>query len=329
MAELFKFFNSTETDKRLYQAEDFADFFAEFLSSGLVHRDNEPSLKVRAEGLDMKTYVDAGSAIVKGHLYKNTGQHFLQHEPSNGTEDRIDRIVLRYDGNVEKRYIKLFVKKGLPASYPSPPTLTREGNIHELSLAQVFIKSKSGSISELNVTDERLDEELCGLADSLITIPTEEFNDNFDKFKNQLNSDFYSWFDDAKRQSSIDLVQSELKLIKQNQIELLIQRYLEGKSTSMDAGYFYDVFKDYSKIDTNKTTAKVDIINMKVQLNAGSLEEELVFKPYNIGFIASKVKHFHTRPVGTLIPISSDALAGQNQIEVANISVTVTEVIGE
>lgn len=324
MAEIYKFFNSTKDDKRLYQAEDFSDFFAEFLSSGLLHRDGEPFMKVSI-GADRArdVVVSAGSAIVEGHLYKNTAPIKLVNNQEG--YPRINRVVLRLDKSTDNRNIKMMIKEGTPSSRPIPPELIREGDVYELSLASIRVATVASG-SELTIVDERYESDLCGVVDSLISIPIEDLQDDFSGFKNQLNDDFYAWFDDAIRQSNVELLEGELKLIKQNQIEILMQRYVEGKSTDMDAGYFFDVLKDWSKINKSRTTAELKTVPMQLDFPADSLEAEVVWRPHNIGFVASKVKHYHSRPVQDVLTLKKDAPAGQNKIEVSNVSIEITEV---
>lgn len=324
MAELYRFFNSTPTDKRLYQAEDFAEFFSEFLSSGLIHRDGEPFMSSSAgENIKTQTKVSVGSAIIKGHLYKNTTDITLTHEKAG--YPKIDRIVLRLDSSVENRFIKIMIKEGTPSQNPVAPELEREGDIYELSLASVRVPDIATE-NDLIIIDERYDADLCGIVDSLISIPVEDLQNDFSTFKNQLNNEFYGWFDDAIRQSNIELLEGELKLIKQNQIEILMQNYVSGKSTDMDAGYFFDALRDWSKINREKTTAQVNTVNMTLGFPSDQKEATAVWKPHQIGFVASKVKHYHTRPIQDVLILVEDALAGQNTIKVENVSMTITEV---
>lgn len=323
MAENYKFFNSTATDLRKYGAEEFSNFFSHFLSSGLIHRDGKPFMNTKLGNDTTKTtIVSKGSAIISGHLYENTSDIHLTHIKSN--LPRIDRIVLRYDNTSENRYIKVFIKEGTPSINPTVPELTRTNEIYELSLAQVRVSEVSKT--DLLLVDERKNPSVCGLVDSLISIPVEDFESDFNKFKNQLNTDFYNWFDDAIRQTNVELLEGELKLIKENQIEILMQRYLEGKSTDMDAGYFYDVLKDWNKLNKEKTTALLNITDMSLQFPSNSTEVKAVWKPHEIGFKTSKVKHYQTRPIQKILTLTEDALAGQNKVKVENIVVTITEV---
>jgi hypothetical protein len=182
MAEISKFFNSAPGDPRTYQASDFADYFGSVLSTGLLHTDNIPALEVKCEGTDLRTYVTPGKAIIQGYLYENTSNLYLEHALPEPTLDRIDRIVLRLDKRNQSRYIKLFVKQGTPSENPVPPELQRDDFIYELSLAQIRVRANTSTLNPADLIDERLDENLCGLVHSLISIPTSQFQAEWDAF---------------------------------------------------------------------------------------------------------------------------------------------------
>ncbi|WP_420768762.1 hypothetical protein ACNR9V_03280 [Parageobacillus thermoglucosidasius] len=182
MAEISKFFNSAPGDPRTYQASDFADYFGSVLSTGLLHTDNIPALEVKCDGNDLRTYVTPGKAIIQGYLYENTSNLYLNHALPEPTLDRIDRIVLRLDKRNQSRFIKLFVKQGVPSSNPVPPALQRDDFIYELSLAQIRVRANTSTLNPADLIDERLDENLCGLVHSLISIPTSQFQAEWDAF---------------------------------------------------------------------------------------------------------------------------------------------------
>lgn len=171
MAERSWFFNSAPGDPRVYQASDFARYFGKVLSTGLLHEDNVPGLSVKTSGSDLRTYVEPGSAIMEGYAYENSGNEYLTHGLPEIDMNRIDRVVLRLDKRNNSRYIRLFVKDGTPAINPEPPSLTRDGSIWELSLAQVLVRANTSSINPADILDERLDRQVAGLVYSLISKP--------------------------------------------------------------------------------------------------------------------------------------------------------------
>ncbi|WP_078597110.1 hypothetical protein [Evansella clarkii] len=156
MAELSRFFNSVTGDERTYQAEDFAQFFKNFLGNGFFE-----GLRVSANN-SMNTILGPGAGFIEGHEYTNTSSLTLTHDPADPNNDRIDRVVLRLDRDIDARHIKAHVKKGTTGSSPEPPSLTRNDYVYELSLAQVRITTGKSFIDDSQITDERGDHELCG-----------------------------------------------------------------------------------------------------------------------------------------------------------------------
>lgn len=321
MAQLYKFFNSSEYKKREYNAEDFSSMFSHFISTGLIHIDNQPFLDVKVSEGESKVILSEGAAVIDGHLYENTCDLFLDVEPVTSTFERIDRLVIRCDSREEYLHVIAFVIKGVPSSNPVPPEVTRNSEMLEISLAQINV-SASGII----LKDERFDDSVCGLASSLFSIPLKDMKDNFGIFKDQLNTEYNNWISDLEKSIEVTDIRQDLELIKRNQAELLMQRYLEGKSGAGERGYFYDTLSDTKKIDPSNTTAVVDTAEMKIDLPPSSLNGHVTWKTHPIGFVASKVRHYHTRPIGQLLEVVEDAYGGSNTIKVKNIEVTVTEV---
>lgn len=181
MAEIFKFFNSAPGDERWHYASDFADYFGSVLSSGLISNGDSPvGLQVTVNAGTMTTSVNVGRALIKGYSYENTTPLTLTHSIPEQTLDRIDRVVLRLDLKNASRFIRVFIKEGVSALEPVPPTLQRDQYIYELSLAQVRIRKNTSSIVVSDIKDERADESLCGIVQSLITVPTSVFQQQFD-----------------------------------------------------------------------------------------------------------------------------------------------------
>lgn len=210
MAEIFKFFNSAPGDERWHYASDFADYFGSVLSSGLISNGDLPvGLQVTVNVGTMTTSVNVGKAIIKGYSYENTTPVTLTHSIPEQTLDRIDRVVLRLDLKNASRFIKVFVKEGVSALEPVPPTLQRDQYIYELSLAQVRIRKNTSSIVVSDIKDERANESLCGIVQSLITVPTSVFQQQFDmwfsNYQTTSQSDFTVWFDSIKGQLDGDV----------------------------------------------------------------------------------------------------------------------------
>jgi len=162
--ERYMFFNSFNGD-RVYDAADFASYFSKLVSNGIFYT-IATNLKVSA-GAGMTVIVAAGSAWINGYSYENTTDLTLTVPAANGINDRIDRVVLRWS-NLD-RDIQLAVKTGTAAASPTPPALTRNGDIYELGLADVKVDRAAASIPSGNISDTRLDTNLCGTVNALIS----------------------------------------------------------------------------------------------------------------------------------------------------------------
>lgn len=95
----------------------------------------------------------------------------LDLDTADGALKRIDAIVCRLD-KVNNR-AEIVVKKGAPSSAPIVVPPVRDANYDELYIATVLIGAGVISISASAITDQRLNEEYCGLMrDGVTGIPT-------------------------------------------------------------------------------------------------------------------------------------------------------------
>src|SRR5699024_2534325 len=86
----------------------------------------------------------------------------LEHDVAHPDNDRIDRVIVRFDTNPEGLDFYPVIKKGTPAKDPVAPDLTRDNYIYEMSVAQVLIKAGKSYVEDSDITDERENDEVCG-----------------------------------------------------------------------------------------------------------------------------------------------------------------------
>lgn len=167
MAEVYRFFDSIDgEDERNYTADEFADYFRQFIRNGIFSGGN--NLKVETNEEDMKIFIHPGYAWIEGYLYKIDKEPLvLEHSTPNPNLNRIDRIVIRLDKALENRYVKAFILEGTPSEEPTPPELTRDLNVFEISLAKVEIIGGKSFIEAYQIMDERLNSEVCGMVTHL------------------------------------------------------------------------------------------------------------------------------------------------------------------
>lgn len=167
-------------DDRLYQAKIFREYFEKFLSNGVYygHYKNlgENSMKVALEnGLTIR--VGKGCGMIKGTDFElEMDTLFILERPANG--ERKDRVVVRVDDTLSVRETQLYIKEGTGTT---PATLQRDENIYEICIAEVTVKSTS-NLTEADIVDTRLDGELCGIVNSLISVDGEELHQRFQEY---------------------------------------------------------------------------------------------------------------------------------------------------
>lgn len=164
MAEKYGFFNSADGD-RVYDATDFASYFGSLVSNGVFYMAATNLQVSPASGLAVS--VAAGSAWINGYRYENTDELNLPLTTANGSNPRIDRIVVRL--SQISRSIQLAIVAGTPAATPAAPELTRTSDVYELGIADVLVPAAATSIVANNITDTRLNTDLCGLVNSLVS----------------------------------------------------------------------------------------------------------------------------------------------------------------
>lgn len=181
--EQFFMFDSVDADREV-TAADFAKYYSEILTNGVFYRNNIPSLQT-AKGVGLVSGVDIGAAFIEGYMYRNTTPISLTHAVGNASFPRIDRVVVRLDRNIAKRDIRIVVKEGVPSTQPVPPELERNDLIYEMSISAVRINAGANTI--FSITDERLNNAVCGVVNSLVQLPTDIFLANMDEFEAELN----------------------------------------------------------------------------------------------------------------------------------------------
>ena len=104
---------------------------------------------------------------------------------------RIDRIVVSWDTVDYAVKPRIEVLKGTAASTPAAPALTNNGLLRQISLAQISVAAAASKIAASDITDERLDEDVCGLVTDWISVDTApmqaQFEDLLQKVKTELN----------------------------------------------------------------------------------------------------------------------------------------------
>jgi hypothetical protein len=190
-------------ENTLYNAED-AQLWMSTRTTGLYSA--EDNLAVKPAG-GMQILVAPGLAWLnwakfKGIVYANTEDKLLTVATAHGSLSRIDRVVVCYDQVLNTAELKIL--QGQPASAPVPPDIERaEGLAYEIALADIRVGRGVLEVTPADVTDQRLNEELCGIMrDGVTRIPTQELydqvTDQWSFFLNSSRTGFDTWFETIK-----------------------------------------------------------------------------------------------------------------------------------
>lgn len=222
-------------DDRLYEAGVFRKYFAKFLSNGVYfgHYKNygENAMKVSLDsGLTIK--VNKGCGIINGADYElENDTLFVLERPTSG--QRKDRVVIKVDDTLATRETQLYIKEG---NGTTPADLQRDENIYEVCIAEVTVKSTT-NIVEADIIDTRLDKNLCGIVNSLISVDGQELYEQFQEY--------------------IDTVTESL--VRKDQDNVTIEGIFKDSIGGTSKNNFSDEYKQ--KLDGIATNANKTIIN--------------------------------------------------------------------
>ena len=253
MAELSGFFNAHLVNgeyDRTYLAEDFARYFASFIGNGIfANKSNE--LMVRQKGTaNMSIRVLAGQAWINGYKYENTEELSLSIDVADGTLNRIDLIVVQWN-NLE-RVIRTVVRKGIASSNPVAPILQRNGDYYELKLAEIYIKAGSTNITQANITDMRLNSDVCGYVTGLVKqLDTSEFGEQLNHLITQYAEEYRTYLEQLKAQGVSDvegLIDDLNAIVADNNLVVLSRDVEELKNIAIESmdyrGCYYRIFEN-------------------------------------------------------------------------------------
>ena len=197
MAEISRFFNSIDHD-RVYSAADWAAYFAAFIVSGVMPQPSDQLAVVEGDGEGLSIAVSAGKAFIRGYNYENTDELPLTLQTADGSNPRIDRVVLRWSRSLRELFCAVLT--GTPAATPTAPALTRTGDVYELCLAEIAVARGAAEITQANITDTRGDGTVCGFCSWLF----DEAGMNYDAFWLQFHAEFAEWLDSLEGQIDPD-----------------------------------------------------------------------------------------------------------------------------
>ena len=173
-----------------YNAED-AETYLSTRISGIYAADDCFDLSITA---DRTVTIGPGLAWVRNTRF--AGKSICNREVleltipmADSSKPRTDRIVLRYDKAENKS--ELAVKTGTPGSAAAAPDVVQTELVYELGLYTVSVAAGSTVIKTADVTDTRLNEQVCGLMrDGVTGLPTAQIARQADALLDAIKAEY-------------------------------------------------------------------------------------------------------------------------------------------
>lgn len=179
-------------------------------TSGVFGADNNLAVSAVADSMSVQVSDGIGwmaNSNADGVVFWNDNEESngskltLTHDSADGVLDRIDRIVVTWETTNYVALPTISILKGATSSNPVPPTLTNNNVQRQISLAKVYIPAGTVSLSASMVTDERLDQSVCGIVTETVKIDTSTIYDRVNKALKDV---------DDQSKAVLDAIQKEL-----------------------------------------------------------------------------------------------------------------------
>lgn len=255
MGTYANFYNSDNND-RVYDADSFSEWLRPFFKNGVFNGE----LQVVADsGMNVK--VRTGNAYIDGKMKNFENETTLTLEKASANSTRIDSVVVRR--NDTERDFSILVAKG-STSAPDP---VRQEGIYDLVLAHITVGASVTEIKQANITDTRMNADLCGWVVTNIdeidfSQITSQWSDYIANFEAEQLQAFQTWFDTIKGQLGSDVAGSLQTQINNINSDLSSLQSTVSTNTS----------------DINSTNAKVNELNQTVggiQTDVSGLQSQI------------------------------------------------------
>ena len=219
------------------------DFYKAYWSDGVFY-DPTTSFQVTAAGAGMALRVAPGKAQIQGAFAVESAVQSLSVAEADTTNNRIDTVVLRLDLSLDKRNIALAVLEGTPATEPVAPTLTRNSTVWELGLANITVRKNVSALTQLDITDTRLDTQKCGVVAQTI---------------GKLDTSAYF----LQSQAALEQIQKELSDLNAGSATMLKDEYDLDRTVLTAGGIKAYTEERLQPVQTNLNSLDADVGNLK------------------------------------------------------------------
>lgn len=142
-----------------------------------------------SDGLGWMANANKDGIVWWNETEKTSGSKLqLTIDAADGTLNRIDRVIVEWKTTDYADRPEIKVLKGTAASTAAAPALTNNSTVRQISLAQVSVTAGTTAITPTMITDERLNNSVCGLVTEFITADTSMINAQYLDAVEQLRS---------------------------------------------------------------------------------------------------------------------------------------------
>lgn len=189
-----------EVYDRVYKAEDWAWYFATFIANGIFPKPSDGLQVIAYNGMEVK--VNAGYAFINGYAFRNPASQSITLATAEGALNRIDRVVVRWD--LPQRDMYIAVLKGVPSAKPTAAAITRNTEIWELAIADVYVGKGVTKIQTKDITDQRFNSAVCGIVKGTVeeidaSVLTKQFTDFFNTYSQAVLDEFSVYKQDMEK----------------------------------------------------------------------------------------------------------------------------------
>lgn len=317
LAEFYFPFTSVEGD-RAYSATDFATYYYNIFTSGVIATVREKLRVSESAETGMRVDVHTGSIFIQGHLYLLTEPMTVNITPGSSTADRTDSIVVQLD--TLGREMKVVYKRG-------STSVRRDENYYEMQLATIKVPRNATSVHNSHITDKRSDVSVCGYSKLQGNLDVKGMEQRYESLLEQMIADFEQ-FASTNRGNLEQLLTDQ---------QALFQTWLSGLQDELDSNQATNLQKQINQLTADNQVVSithnlgkypdVQVLYWECGLGTAPLEEQ----PEGISFdgtapetIPFKVVHLSRKRMQILVPIDY-AMMSPNIKQIKNNEYVLTE----
>ena len=159
---------------RLYDSTSYSLFKRQIISNGVFPNPliwpptaaNSSGLQVMSLHNSMVLTMRMGAAFAEGRFYIAKREFNIPVPQAHLTLGRRDSVVIRH--NVIERTMKPILVVGTPSATPQIPPLMRTDDVWDLRLAVITVPPNAHTITQANIQDTRIDNNVCGFVSNLV-----------------------------------------------------------------------------------------------------------------------------------------------------------------